>query len=268
MDNPTFNKFRTLVYEKSGINLGDHKQALVCARVGKRMRSLGIQDFKEYFKVVSGDQSGSELVMLLDVISTNVTHFFREAKHFDVLGSLLREWSACGQTRFRIWSSASSTGEEPYSIAMTVREVLNNGAGQEVKILATDISTQVLDTARRGVYGEKKLDKVPPNFLSKYFRQGQGRAEGLYELKKEVREMVTFGRLNLSEHPYPLRGPLDVIFCRNVMIYFDNNVRSRVLANMYSLLKPGGYLMVGHAESLTGLVSEFKSVMPSVYVKG
>lgn len=268
MDRRTFEAFRDLVYEKSGINLGDHKQALVCARVGKRMRALGIRDYKEYFEYVSGDGSGEELVRLLDVISTNVTHFFREAGHFEVLDELLRDWYAQGQRRFRIWCAASSTGEEPYTIAMTVFEALGEKSGCDVKVLATDISTRVLDTARQGVYERKKLDKVPERLLRKYFQKGVGRAEGSYLVRKPLRDMITFGRLNLSVQPFPLKGPLDIIFCRNVMIYFDNHVRSMVLADMYRLLKPGGYLMVGHAESLTGLVSDFKSVKPSVYVKG
>jgi chemotaxis protein methyltransferase CheR len=266
MDTHTFNKFRRLVYEKSGINLGEKKEALVCARVGKRMQSLSIDDYRKYYKYVAADQSGRELVELIDVISTNVTHFFREHQHFDFLSSLIRQWASEGQRRFRIWSAASSTGEEPYSIAITVQEVLDSTA--DAKILATDISTKVLEKAMQGIYQQKHVEKVPRNLRSKYFTKVSGQEKNLYQIKKSLRDMVTFGRLNLSVHPYPLNGPLDVIFCRNVMIYFDNEIRRGVLENMYSLLRPGGYLMVGHAESLTGLVSDFKSVKPSVYVKG
>ncbi|MCE5271432.1 protein-glutamate O-methyltransferase [bacterium] len=268
MDHKTFDAFRTLVYKKSGINLGEHKQALVCARVGKRMRMLGIHEYKDYLQYVSDDDSGEELVKLLDVISTNVTHFFREPKHFEVLESILKQWQAAGQRKYRIWCAASSTGEEPYTIAMTVKEALGEGGGLDVKILATDISTRVLDVARQGMYEDRKLDKVPEAFLRKYFQKGLGRAEGYYLVKKPLRDMLSFGRLNLSIQPFPIHGPLDIIFCRNVMIYFDNHVRGKVLDNMYRLLRPGGYLMVGHAESLTGLVSSFKNMMPSVYVKG
>lgn len=268
MDAKTFDAFRKLVYNKSGINLGEQKQALVCARVGKRMRMLGLDDYRDYLQYVSDDESGEELVKLLDVISTNVTHFFREAKHFEVLESILRQWSGEGLRRMRIWCAASSTGEEPYTLAMTVKEALGDGNVTDVKILATDISTRVLEVARQGVYEERKLDKVPEKHLRKYFQKGSGRAEGYYMVKKPLRDMISFGRLNLSIQPFPIHGPLDVIFCRNVMIYFDNHVRTKVLENMYRLLKPGGYLMVGHAESLTGLVSNFKNIMPSVYVKG
>ena len=265
MDRNTFNKFRRLVYEKSGINLSESKEALVCARVGKRMRCLGIEDYRKYFKYVSQDTSGRELVELLDVISTNVTHFFREPQHFDFLATVVQDWAKQGQKRFRIWSAASSTGEEPYSIAITVREALDPCL--DVKILATDISTKVLEKAKRGIYEERNVDKIPSRLLAKYFHKGIGKAKGYYQVKKTLRDMITFGRLNLSVQPYPLSGPLDLIFCRNVMIYFDNEIRKRVIESMYSLLKPGGYLLVGHAESLTGLMSELKSVMPSVYIK-
>jgi len=266
MDRHTFDKFRTLVYEKSGINLGEKKEALVCARVGKRMRSLGLDDYRKYYKYVAADESGQEVVELLDVISTNVTYFFRENRHFEFLGSLIREWTKQDLRRFRIWSAAGSTGEEPYSIAITLREALDGN--EDARILATDISTRVLEKAIRGIYEKRHVEKVPRDLRLKYFEKRAGQGNELYQVKKALRDMVTFGRLNLSVHPYPLNGPLDVIFCRNVMIYFDNEMRSRVLREMYSLLKPGGYLMVGHAESLTGLVSDFKSVMPSVYVKG
>jgi chemotaxis protein methyltransferase CheR len=266
MDTQTFNKFRDLVYEKSGISLGQNKQALVCARVGKRMRSLGFENFRKYYMHVAADKSGRELVELLDVISTNVTHFFRENQHFDFLSSLIKEWKGQGQRRFRIWCAASSSGEEPYSIAITLREVLDSS--MDAKILATDISTKVLEQAMQGTYREKHLETVPKDLWLKYFTKMPGLENGSYQVQKTLRDMITFGRLNLSVQPYPLHGPLDVIFCRNVMIYFDNEIRRGVLENMYSLLRPGGYLMVGHAESLTGLVSNFKNVMPSVYVKG
>ncbi len=266
MNKNIFDRLRKLVYDKSGISLGDHKEALVTARVGKRMRTLGMEEFEDYLDHLVEDKSGQEVVQLLDVISTNVTHFFREAQHFDVLAELLRQWSEEGQSRFRIWCAAASSGEEPYTIAMMMREALDGGA--DAKMLATDISTRVLEKAKEGVYEDRHVEKIPPQLLRKYFTKRGGENKGLWEARQTLKQLITFGRLNLSEFPYRLKGPLDVIFCRNVMIYFDNDMRSRVLANMYKLLRPGGYLMVGHAESLTGLVSEFKSVRPSVYIKG
>jgi len=265
MEKTTFDKIRNIVYEQSGISLGENKEALVCARIGKRMRSLGMDDFKDYMHHLDNDESGSELIQLLDVISTNVTHFYRESKHFEILEDLLHQWVDEGQQRFRIWSAASSTGEEPYTIAMTMYEVL--GDSYDAKILATDISTRVLQKAKEGIYEPRHIEKIPRNMLHKYFIKRKSENGESYEVKQILKDVLRFTRLNLSVTPYPLRGPLDIIFCRNVMIYFDNNMRRKVLEDMYRLLKPGGYLMVGHAESLTGLVSRFKSVMPSIYIK-
>jgi len=265
MQKKVFDQLRQLVYEKSGISLGEHKEALVTARVGKRMRQLGMEDYGQYMDHLVADKTGQEIVQLLDVISTNVTHFFREAQHFDVLAELLRQWSDAGQQRFRIWCAAASSGEEPYTISMMMREVLGKNA--DAKLLATDISTRVLEKANEGIYEDRHVEKIPAPLLKKYFVKRGGDQKGNWEVRETLKELITYGRLNLSVFPYPLKGPLDIIFCRNVMIYFDNEMRSRVLANMYKLLKPGGYLMVGHAESLTGLVSDFKAVQPSVYIK-
>lgn len=266
MNRRTFDRFRALVYEKSGISLGDQKEALVSARVGKRMRALSIVDFDEYFEYVVRDESGQELVQLIDAISTNVTSFYRESQHFELLGSLLNQWQAAGQRRFRIWCAASSTGEEPYTIAITVAESLN-GSGMDVKVLATDISTRVLAKCQQGIYDAQKVDSVPPALRERYFDRIQEDRQTHYRVKDKLRNLVLFRRLNLATPPFPMRGPMDVVFCRNVMIYFDNQVRHRLLDEVHRLLKPGGYLMVGHAESLTGLVSTFRTVRPSVYVK-
>ena len=269
LDPRTFNRFAQLVYARCGIVLTEKKEALVQARVGKRMRQLGMKDFADYFRLVDADANGDETVHLLDVISTNVTSFYREARHFEVLTELLRKWEQAGQTTFRIWCAAASTGEEPYTIAFTVRDALHNGT--DARILATDISTRVLGRARAAVYTARDLEKVPRPVVNKYFqRQHSADANGgpeTYSVVPEVRNMITFARLNLATPPFPMRGPFDVVFCRNVMIYFDDAIRTRLLADCYRLLRPGGYLMVGHAESLTGILSEFKSVEPAVYIK-
>jgi chemotaxis protein methyltransferase CheR len=265
LDTPTFNKFRDLVYEKSGISLGPQKAALVSARIGKRMRTLGMDDYNVYLNFVSGDKTGEELVQLLDAISTNVTSFFRESGHFDFLAEALKKWRAEGQSRYRLWCAAASSGEEPYSLAMTMTEAL--GSGCDIKILATDISTKVLGLCQKGVYAPDKVKTVPPQWRDRYFEREGARQAPQYVVRPNLRRLLLFKRLNLSKPPFPMKGPLDVVFCRNVMIYFDNEVRSRLLSEIYRLLKPGGYLMVGHAESLTGMVSKFKSVQPSVYVK-
>ena len=287
LDKKTFNKFCRLIYDKAGIKLNEKKEALVSARVGKRMRKLGINDYNQYFTHVERDETGEELVELLNAISTNTTHFYREAYHFEMLTEIIKGWEQQGQHKFRIWCAAASTGEEPYTLAITLKEALRDV--RDTKILATDISTKVLNIAKEGIYPKKQLEKVPRELFSKYFTLksrekihsfNQTKKGGipknypypsgnnnLYQITNDLRSLITFGRINLSNPPFPLSGPLDIIFCRNVMIYFDNEVRRHLLADMYRLLKPGGYLMVGHAESLSGMLSDFKSLKPAVYIK-
>lgn len=267
LDAKTFQKFCDLVYRCAGIHLGPQKEALVSARIGKRLRKLGFQDFEAYYQFVEADTEGGELVEMLNAISTNVTHFFREPRHFELLGQLLKRWAAEGRDSVRIWCAASSTGEEPYTLAMTVREAIPDC--RDVKILATDISTKVLAHAKAGVYEARHIEKVPEPLFRKYFEKvsDHGGAGLHYRVNESLRSMLTFARLNLAKPPFPMKGPFDVIFCRNVMIYFDNEVRRRLLAECYRLTRGGGYLMVGHAESLSGMLSNFKSVEPAVYVK-
>ena len=258
-----FARFCDLVYAKSGILLGPQKEALVAARMGKRIRVLGLSSYEAYYQVVESDDDDGELVEMLNAISTNVTHFFREEHHFERLGQLLREWRNAGQKSFRIWSAASSTGEEPYSIAMTARVALSDP--HECKILATDLSTRVLETARRGCYERRNMEKVPEAYIRRFFVQSRDDPERPYAVAEDVKRMVAYARINLAKPPFPMKGPFDVVFCRNVMIYFDNEVRRALLSEIGRLLRPGGYLMVGHAESLSGLLTDFRSVEPSVY---
>lgn len=267
MDKRVFERLRAIIYEKSGIALHEGKEALVCARLRKRMRVLGIQDYREYLRRVSNDKGGEETTGLIDAISTNVTSFFREPVHFEFLGGAMGEWLAAGQTRFRFWSAACSTGEEPYSLAMTLLEVAN-GQAIDMRILATDISTQAIDKAVRGSYDEQKIGPVPPQLKNRYFDRRADPKGASYTVKGALARPVLFRRLNLSAVPFPMSGPMDAIFCRNVLIYFDQATRKRLLDEMHRLLKRGGFLMVGHAESLTGMISDFKPVRPSIYVKG
>ena len=266
MDSTTFNEFRQIVYDRSGIALNESKEALVRARLGKRMRALGMEDYREYLRHVTQDTTGEEIVHMLDAISTNVTHFFREADHFAFLSEAFTGWLGQGQRRFRFWSAACSTGEEPYSLALTLLDA-TNGHSADLKVLATDISTRALDICRRGEYPDEKTKDIPPSLRERYFERGGARTDPTYSVRAEAREIVVPKRLNLSKPPFPMHGPMDAVFCRNVMIYFDNTVRKRLLDEMYRLLKPGGFLFVGHAESLTGMMSEFKAVKPSIYVK-
>lgn len=266
MDTTTFNKFREIIYQKSGINLGPGKEALVSARIGKRMRALQIEDQRAYLKYVEED-TGDELVHLIDAISTNVTSFFREPAHFEFARKTLEKWHEQGQRRFRIWCAAASSGEEPYSIAITLHDALG-GSVTEARILATDISTRVLQKCVEGIYSADKVEPVPVLLREKYFTRVNGEdGAKLYSVKPVLRQLLTFKRLNLSTPPFPMQGPMDLVFCRNVMIYFDNHVRTKLLDDIYRLLRPGGFLIVGHAESLTGMMSQFKTVQPSVYTK-
>ncbi|MEA3287213.1 MAG: CheR family methyltransferase [Candidatus Marinimicrobia bacterium] len=265
IDNSTFRKITRIVYDNVGIVLNDSKKALVTARVRTRMKSLEIDQFRDYYDFLDSDTSGDELVQLLDVISTNVTHFFRESEHFDVLSDATSGWVAQGQKKFRFWSAACSTGQEPYAMAMKLSEIKGIDA-TDLKILATDISTQVLSHSKQGVYNEKNLKTVPAKLRNRYFTRRQNGVAN-FEVKAPIKELITFKRLNLAKPPFPMKGPFDFVFCCNVMIYFDNKVRSGLVNEFYRLLKPGGYLIVGTAESLTGLNTKFTTVSPSVYIK-
>lgn len=267
MDSRTFRGICDLIYEKSGIRITEKKEALVLNRMGKRMRALGMEKHRDYLEMVRRDDNVEELNNLLDVVSTNVTHFFRESKHFEFLGQTATQWMSSGRRKLRFWCAASSSGEEPYSIAFTLCEA-SAGFDCDIRILATDICRRVLEQGKAGVYPKKKVGDVPAKMRSTYFTARTQGGETEYEVRPEVKRMVRFARLNLSEPPFPMAGPFDMIFIRNVMIYFDNEMRSRVLREAYRLLAPGGFLIVGHAESLAGLLnSDFKKVHTSIYTR-
>jgi len=266
MDRETFNSLAKIVYDSSGIFLREGKEALIAPRIGKRMRALGMNNYRDYIRFVKDNNNREEVVHMLDAISTNVTDFFRENSHFEFLRDAFTEWAAEGQRRFRFWSAASSSGEEPYSMAISIREATNI-QGLDIKILATDISTRVLDICRQGIYEKEKVKSVPPLLCKRYFDCECNGTDTVYKVKDDLKQMIVFKRLNLSNPPFPMRGPLDAVFCRNVMIYFDTVVREKLLAEIFRLLKPGGYLIVGHAESLTNVASHFTLVKPAVYIK-
>jgi chemotaxis protein methyltransferase CheR len=266
MDKRTFDSFRELIHQRSGISLSDGKESLLSARLARRMRVLAISDHSAYLEYVVHDDTGSEVVHLLDAVSTNVTSFGREPQHFQFISQAMTRWLAQGQRRFRFWSAACSTGEEPYSLAMTLSEVLR-GYSVDLKILATDISTRVLQQAKEGVYEEGRLGTTPAALRDRYFQRQRHGGEVHYAVKSSIRDLITFSPINLSKPPFRMRGPMDIILCRNVMIYFDNTTRKDLLADLYRLSKPGGYLLVGHAESLTGTGSAFTVVSPSVYTR-
>lgn len=263
MDPRTFRQFQTLIYDKSGISLKEGKEALVATRIAKRIRELSLPDDRAYLKHLETDANGEEIIHLLDAISTNVTQFFREPDHFTVFEAALKEWSEEGQKRFRFWSAACSTGQEPYSLALSASTALDLSRS-DVRILATDLCTRVLKVGKAGRYALEHLKEIPRRFQTEPYLHLTGDE---FEFSDEFKRLVTFGRLNLSAPPFPMHGPFDVVFCRNVMIYFDQAVRARVITQIFRLLKVGGYLMVGHSETITGLKLPLRPVKPSVYLK-
>jgi chemotaxis protein methyltransferase CheR len=265
-----YQKISRFVYETCGINLHEGKKELVKARLSKRLRSGNFSSFSDYFRFVTTQEGTDELVHMIDSLSTNLTSFFREAKHFRKLRDIIPETivksaQPNGKSKFRIWCAGCSTGEEPYSLAMTVKETLN-GNHVDVRITATDISTRVLRTAVNGIYSGDRVRNIPRELLRRHFQIGQGKWRGYYRVKQELRDIVDFKRFNLMEPP-SFEELFDVIFCRNVMIYFDKQTQATLVQRFGDCLKDNGWLFIGHSESLTGLPHKFKYVEPSVYRK-
>ncbi|MCE5250233.1 protein-glutamate O-methyltransferase CheR [bacterium] len=259
-----YKKLADIVYRCAGISLGDNKKELVHARLSKILRKREIAGFSEYMSILSNDKTGDELISLLDAISTNVTHFFRESEHFTFFNETFSDKGHDGN--LRIWSAGCSSGEEPYSIAITLRENILKEKSPMPYILATDLSTKVLDRATSGLYPMKAIENLQAALKKKYFLKGKGEFAGMIKVKKAITSMVTFQRLNLIE-PFQFSKKFDVIFCRNVMIYFDNETRSSIVRKYYDALHPGGYLIIGHSESLNGVDHSFKYIKPTIYRK-
>lgn len=266
--------FQQLIYKEAGIFLSDVKRALLVGRLGKRMRELGLLKFSAYYEHVLQDTSGAELVGLLDAITTNETHFFREPKQFEFLEQhVFPAWERAAQEgrrarHVRIWSAACSTGEEPYSLAMAVLAHFPPESGWSVDILATDISTKVLEKAVEGVWPISRASTIPPALLKRFMLRGTGAQQGKMKAGAAVRLPLHFERLNLNDEHYPVAGPFDAIFCRNVLIYFDQASRQKVIDRLLDLLAPDGHFFLGHAESLTGMTDRVRSVAPAVYTMG
>lgn len=264
-----FDNFRKLIYKASGIYLNRSKKELVHARLSKRLRQTEFKSFKEYYQFVKKGDSGAELVHLIDAISTNLTNFFREPAHFKYLTKEVFPEIFAGpksSLRVRFWNAGCSTGEEPYSLAFTLLKHLHNPADLNVKILATDISTRVLQKAMSGVYAKDRLINIPGLDRKKYFNTVRQGKNGYYRVKDSIRDLITFRHLNLME-PFPFKEIFDVIMCRNVMIYFDRGVQETLVNKFYNCLKPGGYFLIGHSESLTRIKQPFKYMKPTIYRK-
>ena len=267
MEAQLFQRFCDIAYSKAGIKLHDGKEALVSARVAKRLRALSLTNPRDYLALLENDASGNEIVSFLDAISTNFTMFFREPDHFKWLAEFVEHRiSGQGRQRLRVWCAASSSGEEPYTLAMTVAETVGE-RNVDWRILATDISTKILALAEQGIYEESALKDVPRALLNKHFTLLDSKKvpNRRWQVNEELRRKVVFRRLNLAKPPYPMRGPLDVVFCRNVMIYFDEPVRQGLISEVDRLLAKDGLVCIGHSESLSGLNTRLSIVAPSVY---
>lgn len=269
MRDSEFDFIRHLVYERSRINLTADKRQLVSARLGKRLRAMNVPTIGDYCRILQSPGADEELANLIDAISTNHTFFFRESAHFDFLRDIVipdvlarsprERWS-----HFRVWSAACSSGEEAYSIAITLAERMQTFPWH---IDASDISHRVLAKAVDGIYSAETLARLPRDTLRTHFQRGFGPQEGNYRVKRTLRDRVTFHHLNLLEDELPVREPFHAIFCRNVMIYFDRPTQDELVSRLADRLMPGGYLFVGHSESLTQMRHTLQPVRPAVYRK-
>jgi chemotaxis protein methyltransferase CheR len=265
-----FEAFRRLVHETTGISLGPHKRALVQARLGRRLRALGLQTFGAYHRyLLEHDPTGEERERFINAITTNKTEFFREAHHFRYLAErwapgVVSRAARTGQRRVRLWSAACSTGEEPYTIAMTVREALGAGSGWDVRILASDVDTDALARAEAGVYTEDQTAAVPAVLRERYFERAPG---GGVRVRPALKELIAFRRINFQDDHWPIRTRFDAVFCRNVLIYFDRDGQRRILARLVDLLVDDGLLFLGHSESVLGLLAGVRHVGNTIYRK-
>jgi chemotaxis protein methyltransferase CheR len=261
-----FERLRGLIRAQAGIHLRDHKRQLLVGRLAQRLRALGLDSFSAYYERVSEDSTGEELRTLINLITTNKTSFFREPHHFEFLRSrLIPEARQRGQTELRIWSAGCSTGEEPYTIAMTVAEALGQFHGWKVRILASDIDTEVLARARAGTYPLDALEDVSAERRQAHFLRGYGRFEGMAQVRPELQKTVEFRRINLSVPDWGLVERFDAIFCRNVIIYFDLPTQQRIVERLAERLKPEGYFFSGHSENLSWLRPRLAPVGTTVY---
>ena len=261
---------RTLVYNRFGINLTDQKRGLVVGRLQRILKTRGLRNFSEYCQYIEQDQTGQALVELVNRISTNYTYFNRENAHFDfftqtVLPRLVQQLKQEKSNDIRIWSAGCSTGEEPYYLVMLMMEYFGAEYGLwDAGVLATDISARVLQNALSGVYSEEQINRVPKNILTKYFMRDKGNR---YIVKDAVRKEVIYRRFNLMNKSFPFRKPFHIIFCRNVMIYFDRPTRMALVDRFFNITAPNGYLFIGHSESLGRGETPYKYIMPAVYEK-
>ncbi|MBN2027255.1 MAG: protein-glutamate O-methyltransferase CheR [Actinobacteria bacterium] len=267
LEEEDFWRISSLMYRCCRVNLHEGKKTLVQSRLNKRLRALGLEDFNAYWQYMLDNEE--EVVAMVDCLTTNHTHFFRGPEHFDFLSKrifpALRERK---EDSIRIWSAGCSSGEEPYSLAMALVETIEDVDTKDALVLATDISRKALERAKRGVYGKNEVYKVPPELRIKYFDfiRDEESGEMLFKVKDVLARLVRPRFLNLVDQ-WPMKHPFDVILCRNVMIYFDRETQRELIKSFWRALKPGGILIVGHCESLAGMMSRFEFLCPTIYSK-
>lgn len=257
-----FARFQRFIFEAAGISLANSKKALVAGRLAKRLHECQVGSYGQYFELLASGRADAEVQRAVDLLTTNETYFFREPKHFELLRELAME-ARGHKPGFRVWSAASSTGEEAYSVAMVLADCLGEA---QWEVVGSDISTRVLARARTGHYALERATKIPDNYLKRFCLRGTGEQEGTLLVAKEVRRRVTFTRVNLNEKLPPL-GMFDVVFLRNVLIYFSLQTKRDVIGRVVSALKPEGHLLIGHSESLSGITDIVQPLAPAIYQK-
>ncbi len=258
-----FSHFQRFIFDAAGISLSPAKKALVCGRLAKRLEARGLDSYGAYFSLLKDGADATETQLAIDLLTTNETYFFREPRHFDVLAREACAGKGAAGVPYRVWSAASSTGEEAYTIAMVLHDCMG---GRPFEVVGTDISTRVVARARTGHYPEQRARQVPPALLKRYCLKGLGPQAGTLLVDRSLRRHVRFTHANLNA-PLPDLGLFDVVFLRNVMIYFNGETKRQVVTRVLSRLKPGGVLFVGHSESLHGIDAAVRPIMPSVYRK-
>ena len=268
-----FQRFSSLIYDSVGIKMPPAKKTMLEARLQKRLKALAISSFEEYANYVfSQEGRASELVHLIDVVTTNKTDFFREPAHFEfmvktAIPSILQGRSDLSREPLRIWSAGCSTGEEPYTLAMVLSEYADGRPDFRAAITATDICTQVLQTAKSAIYPEERTDPIPLNLKKKYLLRSREKSNALVRISPDLRSLVSFRRINFMDDDFGIAEKMDIIFCRNVVIYFDKPTQQTLMRKFHRQLRPGGYLFIGHSETLSGLDVDFKAVASTVYRK-
>ncbi|MEJ5187422.1 MAG: protein-glutamate O-methyltransferase CheR [Candidatus Geothermincolales bacterium] len=260
-----FRKISSMAYQIARLNLHQGKKLLVQNRLSKRLRALGIPSFREYLEYLEANPD--EVRIMVDCLTTNFTRLFREPEHFEFLREVVIPWlESLPEERIRLWSAGCSSGEEPYSIAIFLREHMRDLDARDLLILATDISVKALTRAREGVYREDQLRDCPAQWRLKYFTRFKSGGENYFRVSPAISRLVRFHYLNLAD-PWPMKGPFQVIFCRNVMIYFDRDTQEELVHRFHDYLAPGGYFFVGHSESLARIKNPFRYRKPSIYQK-